>query len=488
VTALLAALCKAAITAAILVDLTKYRRQRSQPRTPRGTYATRRTPDQLFRLVREVAEAAASAWPNDCPDPLRIRQAVWNAARELVEPEYGRIPRANEVTRQLRKATQRKLPWSFWVQTAFADNDIDKVIAHLLAEPPRPPLTPGDITLAMLTIARRLGRSDFSAAEYDAERRAVFAQARVQERGEHPVRTALPSSEQIITACGSWEAGRALAGFPPRVAAGTRTALAPAQAIVVFYARQGYLPQHNELITYMGNEGIALAKITESWTVLIDRATAEIAALPQLPAPPPYGAREPEGDWMPIDLEIELPRKGTREYPLLVRVPAAREFRHWCAEKQLKPTNRRYREWHTTHADRPSLNALIRGTSLKALFALGDQPDWEVTVAKLDAAARDEQQRSQLETRRRTAATSPDAASVTQLLGVRGALSLREIATALEWGIYKARHVLPRLIDAGVIAHTEDRVDARNQRYTLPTPPPAETPVTSDLSEDNDAT
>jgi hypothetical protein len=447
-----------------VVDLARVRQAKSQKRGARGRFAVTRSPEELLDVIREVAKAAGRRWPEDCPDPTRIKQDIWNAAKRQFEAERGWIPNANAACKQLRKATGRPLSWGTWVLLAFAENR-DKVLSTLFAEPTRAPLAEGDIALAMHLVAARLGNETFGAPAYDEARHDQITDWLNAGRSRSQAQRLLPSSEQIITACGSWEAARRLAGFETvRPREGGR-ALTVAQAIALFYARSGYLPSKKVLARF-ARDRFSLVNIVGAWPEHIEAGVAEIARR-GLPQPPPYGtSAAPEG-WQPTDLDIGLRPPGTQEYSLVEKLETVMKFRAWCTESEVRPTHRRYRQWCTGRRGTPGLNALIREDTMKDLLARLTEPDWKTKAAAEDVRrqkARDVVRRAKALSRR---VRTSDAELVRQLLMLGESLPMREIAQQLGWSIRKARDVVPPLVEAGMLERCNPFVHAPNQRYRL---------------------
>jgi hypothetical protein len=300
-----------------VVDLARVRQAKTQRRGARGRFAVRRSPEELLDVIREVAEEAARRWPEDCPDPTRVSQQVWNTAKHALAGKHGWIPNANAACQQLRKATGRPLSWGSWVLLAFAD-DRDRRLSALLAEPPRAPLAEADIALALHLIARRGRNENFSAFEYDRVRREQINELAAAGRNRSHAQRLLPSSEHIITACGSWEAARRIAGFGTTRRRRKRRALSVDLAIAFFYSISGYLPKRPELIAFAAQENFSLEKFRDGWATCIEGGRTAIAAHPELPPPPPYGVRTPPNGWHPVEIDVgpspEMPA-NTRSSP-----------------------------------------------------------------------------------------------------------------------------------------------------------------------------
>jgi hypothetical protein len=67
--------------------------------------------DVLLSAVADVADVACVLDPSPTMRPIEVTQRLWNAARYVVLGQHGRLPRANEVVRQVSRWVGRPLRW-----------------------------------------------------------------------------------------------------------------------------------------------------------------------------------------------------------------------------------------------------------------------------------------------------------------------------------------------------------------------------------------
>lgn len=370
-----------------IIDLMKaraWRRRTPLARDADGTFTgPRRHPEELLEIVREVAILASHYYPDEFnrhippeekppPEPSRVPGAVWNLARRHAADRFGPVPQANEVARQLRRATHKPYSWSIWLQIAFGEKgNPEKVVEQMLAAPDQPP-TPAAVAFALRTVCRLLGLETLSFIEYERGRNELLAREDAAGRGREHAERRLPTSGQILTACGSWEAALHVAGLPPLRAASTRRshdALPVPDAIVVFVAEHGYWPSRKQLDAYARKRSFALAQVRgKGWHAWIDEARARLADFPQLSDPGRYPSAALPKFWVPVEVEIELPPRGVREYPRWAVLEALREFLAWLPPGA-KPTHRRYREFCTGRVGVPGLGAVLAHGPMKDLLS-----------------------------------------------------------------------------------------------------------------------
>src|SRR5579884_3302178 len=82
-----------------------------------------RSPDDLYEIVRVVAEAAVAVDPDPFKDPRRVTTRAFNVVKDAVAAEggYGHIPQAHEICRQLADTGEKPFPWHELLDAVFSD-------------------------------------------------------------------------------------------------------------------------------------------------------------------------------------------------------------------------------------------------------------------------------------------------------------------------------------------------------------------------------
>jgi hypothetical protein len=331
------------MTEAEIISLARVRAQKralSQRRGKTGAFARRSSPDQLLEILRDVANHAADALSDGCTSAVNVRQTIWNQARRSCEEQWGPIPQANEVVRQLNDYLRHEsgdpqrppLSWRMWLMIAFDETKDHRKVLAGLAKAPERELSTVAIAYAIRTVAGLLAKEKLSGNEYEQKVEELRRRDEVAGRSSDHVRRAFPSRDQIAEVCGSWEAGCELAGLE----AGQRhshrpPALPLPEAVAYFYAQKGFLPPYKTLDGFARERDFSIAsRQGKPWAQWIERGIERIQEL-ELPAPPPYGERAAQEAWMPIHIEfdIDLPPRRKRDYTGLEILEAADEFRRW---------------------------------------------------------------------------------------------------------------------------------------------------------------
>ena len=278
------------VTVFDMQTLRRRRRARQQPRNRNGEFHSQRSLDELLRMVAAVAEATIAAFPNRYSDARTVHQRHWNVVRTQLEPKLGRIPQANEICRQVRERTgDIRLSWPRILELALGDpqHQRDTNRARRAQDPTTVPLTVA--VFALLTVGRERRKPRLTPLEYDQTRRELIAQRRRTRAGAEPIKQALPTSNQIITTCGSWDAALSLAGLPQQddPAHGKR-GVSVEDAFVLYYAATGNLPaSRKELAAFAKARNFSLATMRgHTWPEWTQRGIQRISEFPELPPPP----------------------------------------------------------------------------------------------------------------------------------------------------------------------------------------------------------
>jgi hypothetical protein len=320
---------------------------------------------QILEIMRKVATHAAQHLydPEKGPvDPSRVSEDKWDQARRAFEGEEGRIAAARQLCVRLRKITGYHYRWPEWLAIAFDDDkDPDKVLAGL-ARRPAASLTDEQVIFALRAIAGKLTRRSYATHEYDR----FLERWRVEEeragRGSNAALERMPNSDQIITYCGSWANAMRLAGLePPDENDGRQQGCPVPDAIAYHFAQRGYLPTRKQLEKFATDQSFSLAAISRTrWHTWLDRGLDRIADFPDLPDPAPYGTPAPDG-WEPIDIDVQLPPRGTRWYGTRAILDAYEQFLTLAAKRHRPHTQRVSRMVHRCRrAPRPQRSSRKR--------------------------------------------------------------------------------------------------------------------------------
>lgn len=279
---------------AAVIDLQQARqrrRARLQLRNQEGEFHSNRSLQEKLRIVRAVAEEAVELDPEKCSDSISVPQSRWNDARALLEPRYGRIPQASEITRQIRiELREPKLSWAIVLALA---HEPERRIPHLLkraGDDTVDALPAPTIVFALTLVARYLNMSTLTPQRYSEGRRTLLRSRRRTSSGDRYLRTVLPSADRIITALGNWPRALALAGLEQATPLErARAGLPVPDAITLFYAETGELPNNRkQLSRFAETQGFSLQTMRgKQWAAWLTLGRERIAEHPQLPTPGP---------------------------------------------------------------------------------------------------------------------------------------------------------------------------------------------------------
>lgn len=276
-----------------IIDLREARRRRraqAQSRNSNGEFHSGRSLQEKLRIIRAVAEAATRLFPDKCPNSLSVHQVRWDAARSLLEPEFGRIPRACELARQVRaELGDPRLSWRGILELAHCAFRPQRKPRNLPGqdEPPAPSIAA--IAFALVIVARFLSKtSAMSPQKYDEGKRRLLRQRKRTPTGDDYLRRTLPSSHTIIAVMGSWPNALALAGLESAsTTKRQRSGLPVADAIAFHYAETGRRPSgRTELERFAKAQGFSLQSMTgKAWSHWDALGCERIAKHPELPPP-----------------------------------------------------------------------------------------------------------------------------------------------------------------------------------------------------------
>jgi hypothetical protein len=275
------------VTIVHLQTLRRRRRAREQRRNASGEFQSGRSREELLRIVRAGALAAVATFPKKYDSPDRVCQRDWNAVRAQLEPQFGRVPQANEICRQIRERVgDARLSWPRILELALGDLAKTRNVLKAIAgeEPADFPTTVAGFGL--LAIARRLRLRRPSPLQYDEGRRRAITERRRTRAGPEPLHQVLPTSDQIIATFGSWEAALAFVGLG-QDAGKTHGGVPVEDAFALFYAATGRLPKDRpELYEFAKCESFSLARMAgRTWPEWTRRGLARIREFPELPLP-----------------------------------------------------------------------------------------------------------------------------------------------------------------------------------------------------------
>lgn len=474
-------------TVILLTEARRRRQVQAQQRNRQGRFHGRTIPE-ILTLLAAVARYAVEHFPDD-PDPkyrgprhhgnpARVWQTLWNQARRNLEPELGPIPYANGLAAQLRAATGKKLPWSFWLEVALSDEkDPEKVMQTLMAEPPR------ELGRAegafMLIEAAKLDPPlrTLNPEQYGARTERLLERERGSGRGTFRAHRAIPTAEQIKKAFGSWEEGLRIAGLDPLRGGQTsrHTALPVPDAIAYFYAQRGALPTKRQLDLFAAEEAFALASTRgTAWTEWLAAGIKRIQDFRELPPPPRYGTT-PDGLWTPQAIAIDPPPRGTARYTLPAKLEALAEFKDDLSQRpnprERVPRDRRYKLWAQERPGRPSLRAILEEGPLREVMSLLDDPEWRHKADKEQQRREQEARAAQAEATKQRALTSSRSDRIVAIVRERGVATVPEITAALGLAPKTRGTVVTRinlLCDAGRLQRTQPERQSKRQAYRIP--------------------
>lgn len=459
----------------VVVDIENARQRRrvlEQRRNEKGRFVTDKTPEGILALIKRCAEEAHARFPQRCRDVLRCTQTVWWQASRALEPELGAISRPHVYVKRFQKLTgDRFLSWPDLLRLAFNEGkDFGRVLGGLTADDERI-VTVAAAVMSVLRVAHHLGRPPRNVLDYEAGRHQLLSDDRFRSRGtEHLDRVLIPG-ELLVATFGSFEAVLELAQLPTSEQPPPAAGLSIPDAIAYFYAQTGVLPKKNTLDARMASDRISLASPKgKDWkNEWVSEGLERIAAFPQLPPPPPYGT-EPDGEWIPIEIDLgPLPPRRGRDYELLPILRSVERYVIWLEGRPSR--DRAYREF--LHADEEAIDfkAVRRIGPLAELVEFVSRPGWEQQldgfidprVLTPEAAAVGRRGR------RRKLAEKHDPQQVLAILEAAGGeMQARDIAAQLGWTIQKVRNRLALLCETGLVERTEAHARSKRQAYRLP--------------------
>jgi hypothetical protein len=275
------------VTIVHLQTLRRRRRARAQRRNASGEFQSGRSLEELLRIVRAGALAAVATFPKKYDSPDRVCQRDWNAVRAQLEPQFGRVPQANEICRQIRERVgDARLSWPRVLELALGDLAKTRNVLRAISgeEPAAFPMTVAGF--ALLAIARRLRLRRPSPLQYDEGRRQAITERRRTRAGPEPLHQVLPTSDQVSVIFGGWEVALSFVGLGED-GGRSRGGLPVEDAFALFYATTGRLPKDRpELFEFAKGRNFSLARMAgRTWPEWTRRGLARIREFPELPPP-----------------------------------------------------------------------------------------------------------------------------------------------------------------------------------------------------------
>jgi len=325
---------------------------RAEERSAYGRFQPRHDLRSLIEVVAAVARAAAPEAPE------WVSQRAYDAAR--TKAGHADAPRAEQTAKRF------KLPWAELLAFAFGSRGkLDLMVGRRYGEREQPWLNSDDVRVALLTVARRLGKDTLAPVDYRRERTRMLEKARLSWR--HRVEPVLPTEGQIERAAGSWNEALELAGLAARRHA-SHAGVLIVEALELALEAHGALPSKRQLATFARANDISLALLRRPW----DDYLAELRE-----------SRDARGKWTPPGL---TPFRDRPDYSRPVEgglaVLAPRQ-RHWTRDQCLaalrgwldelpattRPTQRAYQDSRRERPDLPALSTIQQGGTWSAMVA-----------------------------------------------------------------------------------------------------------------------
>jgi DNA-binding MarR family transcriptional regulator len=455
-------------------------------RNTRGEFATLRHPIESYAIVREGALLAAQHDDDELKDPGKVTQRAFDQVRHALESKWGApIPRASEICRLLRDYEGRPYPWQKLLDTVFK-NSVD-FAQHHAQRMSRPDRTLSDeiVYWSINMVANLLRTRTLRPSEYEAGRKRLLEQSGLTVRSREALARVLPTADQLIAHCGSWDKALVIGELEPRAELPPRPSLQvvdAAAAIARFYDADGYLPSEEQLRVFQRREDIACEDWTgKRWEEWCDEASALITAQ-GLPTPNRYPSKLPPPGWQPLKLDpTALPSKHGAQYTLLQVLEAVHEFKLNLRRGET-PTDTRYKAFAHQKNRLPSLGVIKSRGGIKSLLAeIARNPNWRddaihaeearqaskraatVAAQELAAGARDAQRSA-----RKPRPRNPERRmNFLVALRDRGALPSRELAAELEVSRVTVWNIATELEQRGLVARTQPYPSSPDQRYAL---------------------
>lgn len=331
--------------------------------------------EDLEKLKRVAQHAQKTQFRKDgtpkFKDPWDVTQRGWIEAADALEPELGWLGRPNGIVAQLRRETGKNWGWSIWLLRTFSTESIERFALSLTRRAERD-ADISDAFRSMLLVTAQLGRAPSGKPEYDSAYNIIRADAAAGDRLAYSEEQLL-DSERVLALCETWSGARALIGAEPLGPKETARRGTPIEhAGLYFYCRKGVLPQRAWLSDLAAKEKFSVdyRLFKAGWPQRVELIRETIIGF-GLPEPPPYGTR-PSADWkpLPVPIEIELIKRGTRDVSPEQATQSGVDFLRWVAEQNaaltsngrrlLKITDRTYRTFCTGNRDAVCLEAMKR--------------------------------------------------------------------------------------------------------------------------------
>jgi hypothetical protein len=438
-----------------------------------------RGPDDLYEIVRVVAEAAAAADPSPYKNPEEVTTRAFNAIRDAVTADLGyeRIPQAHEICRQLADANGKPFPWRELLQAVFSDLDLDRLQVQ------RQSATALDVTeylreehvyYALNRAAQLLDQRSLLPDEYEYARAELIRRDRRRFRHGGHLEQLLPTSSQILSLCADdWDAGLVLADLEPRPReVYVRPTVPLVDALVRFYKQTGGWCSSDTIARYARDLKFPLQDRGDlRWHEHIERAAAALRA--EEIEPIDYDARNLVRVYeIPDDAgEGELPRFAKyywKEHKSAV-LRVLKEFKAECRRRKMPTTSASFRILTKGRHDWPSTGVFKHHGGFRVLLKEAGVPG-AIKRAETEEVARQSPEAIEVAARQRVEeqAQSPQAQAVYKLVVEHGLIGTAELAERLGWTQRTVATWTRILKTAGRIEPDVPNHVAKNVRYRLP--------------------